>query len=214
MKREEEIKRRYERIAGELNERTRRLFAANEAIAIGWGGISAVSRATGLSRQVISNGIKELQEGERAGDGRIRRKGGGRKSTVSKDPQLCEDLERLVEPVTRGDPESPLRWTSKSVRKLAKELQHLGHQVSHELVSELLHGLGYSLQATRKTREGGTHPDRDAQFEHLNAQAEAFLSAGDPVVSVDAKKKELVGDAQESWARMAPAGEARGGAGV
>jgi transposase len=194
VKREEEIKRRYERIAGELNERTRRLFAANEAIAIGWGGISAVSRATGLSRQVISDGIKELQEGERAGDGRIRRKGGGRKSTVSKDPRLCEDLERLVEPVTRGDPESPLRWTSKSVRKLAKELQHLGHQVSHELVSELLHGLDYSLQATRKTREGGTHPDRDAQFEHLNTQAEAFLSAGDPVVSVDAKKKELVGD--------------------
>ncbi len=207
MKREEEIKRRYERIAGELNERTRRLFAANEAIAIGWGGISAVSRATGLSRQVISDGIKELQEGERAGDGRIRRKGGGRKSTVSKDPRLCEDLERLVEPVTRGDPESPLRWTSKSVRKLAKELQHLGHQVSHELVSELLHGLGYSLQATRKTREGGTHPDRDAQFEHLNTQAEAFLSAGDPVVSVDAKKKELVGDFKNPGREWHPQGK-------
>ncbi len=176
-------------------------------MAIGWGGISAVSRATGLSRQVISDGIKELQEGERAGDGRIRRKGGGRKSTVSKDPRLCEDLERLVEPVTRGDPESPLRWTSKSVRKLAKELQHLGHQVSHELVSELLHGLGYSLQANRKTREGGTHPDRDAQFEHLNAQAEAFLSAGDPVVSVDAKKKELVGDFKNPGREWHPQGK-------
>ena len=207
MKREEEIKRRYERIAGELNERTRRLFAANEAMAIGWGGISIVSRATGLARQVISAGIKELQQGQRAGEGRIRRIGGGRKSTVSKDPRMREDLERLVEPVTRGDPESPLRWTSKSVRKLAKELQQMGHQVSHELVSELLHGLGYSLQANRKTREGGTHPDRDAQFAHLNAQAEAFLAAGEPVVSVDAKKKELVGDFKNAGREWRPQGE-------
>ncbi len=207
MKREEEIKRRYERIAGELDERTRRLFAANEALAIGWGGISAVSRATGLARQVISAGIKQLQQGERAGEGRIRRIGGGRKSTVSKDPRLREDLERLVEPVTRGDPESALRWTSKSVRKLAKELQRMGHQVSHELVSELLHALGYSLQANRKTREGGTHPDRDAQFEHLNAQAEAFLAAGEPVVSVDAKKKELVGDFKNAGREWRPLGE-------
>ena len=206
MKREEEIKRRYERIASELNERTRRLFAANEAMAIGWGGISVVSRATGLARQVISAGIKELQEGQRAGEGRIRRIGGGRKSTVSKDPRLREDLERLVEPVTRGDPESPLRWTSKSVRKLAKELQKMGHQVSHELVSELLHGLGYSLQANRKTREGGTHPDRDGQFEHLNAQAEAFLAAGEPAVSVDAKKKELVGDFKNAGREWHPKG--------
>ncbi|HET8851620.1 MAG TPA: ISAzo13 family transposase [Ktedonobacteraceae bacterium] len=207
MKREEEIKHRYERIDGELNERTRRLFAANEAMAIGWGGISVVSRATGLARQVISAGIKELQEGQRAGEGRIRRIGGGRKSTVSKDPRLREDLERLVEPVTRGDPESPLRWTSKSVRKLAKELHQMGHQVSHELVSELLHGLGYSLQANRKTREGGTHPDRDAQFAHLNAQAEAFLAAGEPVVSVDAKKKELVGDFKNVGREWRPQGE-------
>ena len=206
MKREEEIKRRYERIASELNERTRRLFAANEAMAIGWGGISVVSRATGLARQVIRAGIKELQEGQRAGEGRIRRIGGGRKSTVSKDPRLREDLERLVEPVTRGDPESPLRWTSKSVRKLAKELQQMGHQVSHELVSELLHGLGYSLQANRKTREGGTHPDRDGQFEHLNAQAEAFLAAGEPAVSVDAKKKELVGDFKNAGREWHPKG--------
>jgi len=207
VKREEEIKRRYERIAGELNERTRRLFAATEAMAIGWGGISVVSRATGLARQVISAGIKELQQGERAGEGRIRRIGGGRKSTASKDPRLREDLERLVEPVTRGDPESPLRWTSKSVRKLAKELQQMGHQVSHELVSELLHALGYSLQANRKTREGGTHPDRDAQFEHLNAQAEAFLVAGEPVVSVDAKKKELVGDFKNAGREWHPQGK-------
>jgi transposase len=194
MTKEEEIKQRYGRIAGELTERTRRLFAANEALSLGWGGISTVSRATGLSRQVISDGIQELQGGTQAEGGRVRRKGGGRKSNVSKDPKLSEDLERLVEPVTRGDPESPLRWTSKSVRKLAKELQGMGHQVSHELVSELLHGLGYSLQANRKTQEGGTHPDRDGQFAHLNAQAAAFLAAGEPAVSVDAKKKELVGD--------------------
>ena len=208
MEKEEEIKQRYERLAGELNERTRRLFAANEAMALGWGGIAVVARATGLSRQVIVDGMQELREGQRAGEGRIRRIGGGRKSNVSKDPSLSEDLERLVEPVTRGDPESPLRWTSKSVRKLAKELQHLGHQVSHELVSELLHELGYSLQALRKTREGGEHPDRDGQFEHLNAQAAASLSAGEPAVSVDAKKKELVGDFKHPGRAWHPQGEA------
>src|SRR5579864_2268838 len=208
MEKEEEIKQRYERLAGELNERTRRLFAANEAMALGWGGIAVVARATGLSRQVIVDGMQELREGQRAGEGRIRRIGGGRKSNVSKDPSLSDDLERLVEPVTRGDPESPLRWTSKSVRKLAKELQHLGHQVSHELVSELLHELGYSLQALRKTREGGEHPDRDGQFEHLNAQAAAFLAAGEPAVSVDAKKKELVGDFKNPGREWHPQGEA------
>lgn len=194
MTKEAEIKQRYGRIAGELTERTRRLFAANEALSLGWGGISAVSRATGLSREVITDGIQELQGETPAEEGRVRRKGGGRKSNVSKDPKLSEDLERLVEPVTRGDPESPLRCTSKSVRKLAKELQGMGQQVSHELVSALLHGLGYSLQANRKTQEGATHPDRDAQFEHLNAQAAVFLAAGEPAVSVDAKKKERGGD--------------------
>ena len=206
MSKEEEIKQRYERIARDLTERTRRLFAANEALSLGWGGISAVSRATGLSRQVISDGIQELQGGKRAEEGRVRRKGGGRKSNVSKDPKLSADLERLVEPVTRGDPQSPLRWTCKSVRKLAKELQSLGHQVSHELVSELLHAQGYSLQANRKTQEGGTHPDRNAQFEHLNAQAVAFLAAGEPVVSVDAKKKELVGDFKNPGREWHPQG--------
>jgi transposase len=208
MNREEEVKQRYERVTTELNERTRRLLAASEALAIGWGGVSMVSRATGLSRPVIIQGIKEVQEGAKVGEGRVRRKGGGRKSNVSKDPRLSEDLERLVEPVTRGDPESPLRWTSKSVRKLAKELQSLGHQVSHELVSELLHGLGYSLQALRKTREGGEHADRDGQFEHLNAQAAASLSAGEPVVSVDAKKRELVGDCKNPGREWHPQGEA------
>jgi transposase len=207
MREEEAIKRRYKLVAGELNERTRRLVAASEAVALGWGGISAVSRATGLSRKAISHGIKELREKGGASAGRIRRIGGGRKKTVGKDPSLREDLERLVEPVTRGDPESPLRWTCKSVRKLAEELTHQGHQVSHQLVSELLHELGYSLQANRKTREGGDHPDRDAQFAHLNAQAEAFLAAGEPVVSVDAKKKELVGDFKNPGREWHPEGK-------
>ncbi len=205
--REAAIKQRYERVAPTLNERTRRLVAASEAMTIGRGGISAVSRATGLSRQVISQGIKELQDEERTREGRIRRKGGGRKKLVEKDPHLCEDLERLVEPVTRGDPESPLRWTSKSVRKLAKELSEQGHQVSHELVSQLLSQLGYSLQANRKTLEGGTHPDRNAQFEHINTQAKAYLADGEPVLSVDAKKKELVGNFKNGGHEWRPKGE-------
>jgi len=207
MKEEARIKRRFELVAGELNERSRRLVAASEAVAIGWGGISAVSRATGLSRKAISQGIKELQEKGGTTEGRIRRSGGGRKTTVSKDPSLREDLERLVEPVTRADPESPLRWTCKSVRKLATELSLRGHHVSHQLVSELLHELGYSLQANRKTREGGDHPDRDAQFAYVNAQAERFLAAGEPVVSVDAKKKELVGDFKNPGREWRPQGE-------
>lgn len=201
------IKQRYERVAPALNERTRRLVAASEAITLGRGGISAVSRATGLSRQVISQGIKELQDEEPTSSGRIRRKGGGRKKLVEKDPQLGVDLEHLVEPVTRGDPESPLRWTRKSVRTLAKELSEQGHQVSHELVSQLLYQLGYSLQANRKTLEGGTHPDRNAQFEYINTQAKAFLAAGEPVLSVDAKKKELVGDFQNGGHEWRPKGE-------
>src|SRR2546421_5341003 len=207
MKEEAAIKRRFEQVAGKLNERARRLVAASEAMALGWGGISAVSRATGLSRKAISHGIKELQQEEGEAEGRIRKVGGGRKKTVSKDASLQQDLERLVEPVTRGDPESPLRWTCKSVRKLAEELVHKGHQVSHQLVSELLHERGYSLQANRKTREGGEHADRNAQFEHVNAQAQTFLAAGEPVVSVDAKKKELVGDFKNAGREWGPQGQ-------
>ncbi len=207
MKEEEAIRRRFKLVAGELNERSRRLVAASEAVALGWGGISAVSRATGLSRKAISHGVKELQEAGGAREGQIRRRGGGRKKTVTKDPRLVEDLEGLVEPLTRGDPESPLRWTCKSLRKLAEELARQGHQVSHQLVSEMLHELGYSLQANRKTREGGEHPDRNAQFEHVNAQAEAFLAAGEPVVSVDAKKKELVSDFKNPGREWHPQGE-------
>ena len=205
--REKTIKQRFDRLANELNERTRRRLAASEAMTIGRGGITLVSRATGLSRKAISLGIKQLQEKTSISPGRIRSVGGGRKKTVSKDLRLDEDLEGLVEPVTRGDPESPLRWTCKSVRKLAEELNRQGHQVSHQLVSELLHELGYSLQANRKTREGGEPLDRNAQFEQLNAQTTLFLAQGEPVISVDAKKKERVGDCKNAGREWHPEGE-------
>jgi transposase len=208
MEEQEVIKARFARVAKLLDERTRRAVAASEALAIGWGGITAVSRATGLSRTVIQDGIKELA-GTRPGaaPGRIRRPGGGRKKTVETDQSVRTDLEQLVEPVTRGDPESALRWTCKSVRKLAAELREQGHQVSHQWVAEKLRDLGYSLQANRKTREGSDHPDRDAQFRHINATAEGFLAAGDPVISVDTKKKELVGDFKNSGREWRPQGE-------
>ena len=164
MKEEAAIKRRVEQVASKLNERARRLVAASEAMALGWGGVSAVSRASGLSRKAISHGIKELQEGEGEAEGRMRRTGGGRKSRVSKHASLREDLERLVEPVTRADPQSPVRWTCKSVRKLAEELRKLGHQVSPELVSQWLHELGYSLQANRKTRDSLRRVRSRAQY--------------------------------------------------
>ncbi len=209
MKEKKRSDRDFDLLAKELNERTRRLLAASEAIVIGRGGIAIVSRATGLSCKAISLGIKQLHEEASISPGRIRREGGGRKKTVTKDVSLSEDLERLVEPVTRGDPESPLRWTCKSVRKLAMELNRQGHQISHQLVSELLHDLGYSLQANRKTREGGEHPDRNAQFEQVNAQTKSFLAQGEPVISVDAKKKELVGDFKNPGREWHPEGEAQ-----
>lgn len=205
------IKHRYERVVGNLNERTRRLVAASEAMEVGRGGVSAVARATGLSRHAISQGIKELQGKQPEQEGRIRRRGGGRKKAVSKDPSLSEDLEGLIEPVTRADAQSPLRWTCKSVRKLAADLVRQGHQVSHQLVSELLHERGYSLQARRKTHEGGEHFDRNRQFEHLNVRAKAFLAAGDPVISVGAKKKELVGDCSKPGQQWRPQGETEQG---
>lgn len=187
----------------------RRLVAASEALALGWGGMTAVSRATGLSRKAIRRGMAELQGAPTATaePGRMRRAGGGRKKTVDKDPTLLHDLEALVEPGTCGDPESPLRWTCKSVRKLATELRERGHRVSHQLVAELLRAAGYSLQGNRKTREGGTHPDRDAQFAHITATAQAYLAGGDPVISVDAKKKELVGDFKNGGREWRPQGQ-------
>jgi hypothetical protein len=198
---------RYARVAGVLDERSRRAVAASEALGLGWGGITAVARATGLSRQAIRLGMAELRGTvPSAAPGRIRRPGGGRKKTVDLDPSLGDDLERLVDPTTRGDPESPLRWTCKSVRQLAAALGELGHRVSHQWVADALRDRGYSLQANRKTREGTAHPDRDAQFAHLNAAAATFLAAGDPVISVDTKKKELVGDFKNGGREWQPVG--------
>jgi hypothetical protein len=201
------ISQRYRLLAPVLDERTRRLVAAAEAAVIGWGGAVAVSRATGVSRRAIRQGITELQSAPRPTEGRIRRPGGGRKKTTEKDPTLRDDLERLVEPVSRGDPESPLRWTCKSVRKLAEELNCQGHQISAHLVADLLHELGYRLQANRKTREGDSHPDRDGQFAHINDTVQEYLAADDPVISVDTKKKELVGDFKNGGRELRPNGD-------
>jgi len=194
-----EIQHRFHSLSPFLDERMRRLVAAAESEAIGYGGVSAVSRATGVSRRAITEGVKELNQRKKvrkptAVPFRIRREGAGRKRSAEKDPDLLADLDRLVDPATRGDPESPLRWTCKSVRRLAEELQGEGHAVSYQTVAELLHALDYSLQANQKTLEGGQHADRDKQFEHINRKAQRYLKRGQPVISVDTKKKELVGD--------------------
>jgi transposase len=201
------IRTRFQKLAPFLDERMRRLVAASESLTIGFGGTSEVSRQTGVSRRAIIHGIKELDEAPGMRVGRVRRAGGGRKKTVDKDASLKTDLERLVDPVTRGDPESPLRWTCKSVRKLAEELRRLGHQTSHRMVAELLHELGYSLQANRKTLEGSNHADRDQQFQHINQQVTQLLGQRQPVISVDTKKKELVGDFKNTGAELRPRGD-------
>ncbi|MCP5049140.1 MAG: ISAzo13 family transposase [bacterium] len=193
------MKNKYEPLRYLLDERGRRLWSAGEAKEIGWGGISLVAKATGLSRSTIMTGIKEINtisEGKTIGldPGRVRRTGGGRKSLEDKDSTLLEDLEKLLEPVTRGDPECTLRWSCKSTGKLAAELNRQGHQISARKVSQLLHRLGYSLQSNRKTKEGGLHSDRNAQFEYINNQTQLFQSGGAPAISVDTKKKELIGD--------------------
>jgi Rhodopirellula transposase DDE domain len=198
---------RFRRLAPVLDERARRLVVAAEAVALGRGGITRVARATGVAREVIRTGIAELSAGEQLPAGRVRRPGGGRKPTVETDPTLWPDLERLVDPVTRGDPASALRWTCKSLRTLAAELGRLGHRVSHRLVADLLHAAGYSLQGTRKTLEGADHPDRDAQFAHLNARVQEHLAAGEPAISVDTKKKELVGPFKNGGREWQPAGQ-------
>ena len=168
-------------------------MAANEALQDGYGGISRVSRACGLSRVTITKGVRELDE-EPLSAGRVRRPGAGRRKLLLRDPELPRALETLVEPLTRGDPESPLRWTCKSTRTLAAELAGQGHPVSHEKVAQFLRGMDYSLQGNRKTEEGANHPDRDAQFQHINEQVRRALAAGRPVISVDTKKKELIGN--------------------
>jgi len=181
-------------MAAELNERQRRLWAASEARSAGWGGIVATARATGMAVDTIRKGIAELEAGERLERGRVRRRGAGRKSLVESDPKILEDIERLVDADSRGDPESLLRWTAKSVRQIAGGLREMGHEAHFTSVAMLLRALGYSLQANVKTREGASHPDRDAQFAHINQTARAAVAAGWPVISVDTKKKELVGD--------------------
>ena len=188
------LRRKFKRLRPVLTERSRRVWAATEALALGHGGIGLVEHATGMSRSTISRGIRELDAGERLPAECTRRPGGGRKRTVDKDPYLVADLEALVEPTASGDPDSPLRWTSKSVRRLATELQAMGHEVSYRLVMELLHDAQYSLQANRKTRDGPQHPDRDAQFAYLAAQVRRVQRQHRPAISVDTKKKELIGD--------------------
>jgi hypothetical protein len=203
----EAIKRRFELLAPGLDERQRRLLAASEAMVVGRGGGVAVSRATGVSRRAIRAGIRELQTGESRPPGRVRRPGGGRKSAVEHDPGLPAALERLIEPTTRGDPESPLRWTCKSLRKLTAALRDQGHTVSQRVVANLLRTLEYSLQGNRKVLEGSQHPDRNAQFEYLNEQVQRQVAAGQPAISVDAKKKELVGPFKNGGRELRPKGQ-------
>jgi transposase len=180
------IRRRFRLIEEHLDERMRRIVAAAEAEAL-FGGASLVARATGVSRRAIRKGASELQQApQRVGLGRrIRQPGGGRKRTVERDRTLQRDLETLNEPSTRGNPKTPLRWTCKSVRRLSEELQRMGHTASHRMVADLLHEMGYSLQANAKTIEGTSHPDRNAQFEHINKKVRLYLVKGDPVISVD-----------------------------
>jgi len=187
------LRRKLARLWPHLNERGRRMVAATEAVQLGRGGISQVSRACGLSRVTITKGIREL-DAEPLPSGRIRRAGAGRPKLVTRDPGLPGALEALVEPLARGDPESPLRWTCKSTRALAAELGAQAHPLSHEKAAQLLRELGYSLQGNRKAEEGRDHPDRDAQFAYINAQVSCALAAGRPVISVDTKKKELIGN--------------------
>ena len=200
------LRAKYKALAAELDERARRIWAATEAKAAGRGGIALVSRATGISLSTIARGLKELEAGETAGPGRVRRPGGGRRRLLESDPTLLVDLEGLVEPTASGHPMSPLRWTSKSVRGLADDLRDMGHSVSHQHVANLLREAGYTLQTNRKSREGTRHPDRDAQFRYINDLVRRFQRAGQPVISVDTKKKELVGDFKNQGKTWRPKG--------
>jgi len=207
------IKAKVEVLFPVLDERARRLWAATEAEAIGWGGISLVAEATGMSHTTILAGIREnraLAQGHAVKPlkpGRLRVPGGGRKPLPETDPTLLTDLEALVDPVTRGDPMSPLRWTSKSTERLANELRSQGHRVSRRTVNRMLETLGYSLQANRKTKEGVIHEDRDAQFAHINEEAKTFQKDGQPVISVDTKKKELIGEYKNGGQEWEPKGK-------
>ena len=202
---------KFESLASLMDERLRRQWAASEAAAYGWGGIQAVALATGMSPHTIRKGQAELAERaaqpELPVSSRLRRSGAGRKRKTEEDSELVQALEMLVDPVPRGDPESPLRWTCKSTRTLARELTNQGHPVSDTTVRRLLHAADYSLQGNRKTLEGASHPDRNAQFENINARVKAFQQRGQPVISVDTKKKELVGDFKNGGREWHPQGE-------
>ena len=207
----ERIRRKFQSLEVVLDERSRRQWAAAEANELGYGGVSAVARATGFARDTIRLGLRELDYRQQHPDEptpeRLRKPGGGRKQLSETDSALVSALEALVEPLTRGDPESPLRWTCKSTRKLAEELNGSGHAVGYRTVAWLLHEAGYSLQANRKTREDKQHPDRNAQFEYINTQAIRFQKRRQPVISVDTKKKELVGDFKNGGQEWHPQGE-------
>jgi len=199
-------RKRYKAMAPVLDEQSRRRFVALEAQALGRGGVSLMARITGLSRRTIYHGLSDIQSRESPGPGRVRKRGGGRKSKVLEDPTLVADLRKLVEPMTRGDPMQRLLWTCRSLRNLVKELAAEGHTVSPTVVGNLLRDIGYSLQANSKTREGDQHIDRDAQFRYINARATSLLIANEPVISVDTKKKELVGSFKNNGREWRPKG--------
>ena len=203
---EAKVAERWRLFGAECDERRRRLWAASEAKVYGPGGAQLVARAMGISEDTIRRGIQELESEERLEAGRVRRAGGGRRAVLEADPTVVEDLERLIDPATRGDPESPLRWTSKSLGKLRAGLVGMGHEISESTLGKLLKGRGYRLQANAKVREGNQHPDRDAQFEHINATVKAALAANQPVISIDCKKKELVGDYKNGGQEWEPSG--------
>jgi hypothetical protein len=203
----DEIRSRWQLAAPFLDERGRRLFAANEALALGFGGVTATAVATGIARSTINRGIDELQSARNEIDRRVRRPGAGRKSAVDHQPGLPAALEGLIEAAIRGDPCSPLRWVSRSQRHLVQALADLGFKASQRVVANLLRELNYSCQANSKTREGGKHPDRDAQFAHINKSVKAAIVAGEPAISVDTKKKELVGDFKNSGRELRPKGQ-------
>lgn len=201
------IRKKFQLMNPMLNEQSRRRWVATEAKALGRGGVSIVSRATGVSRNTIAAGMEELTDPKSVQEKRIRKEGGGRKRCTASDSSLEPDIERLVEPTSRGDPQSPLHYTIKSTRTLEQELSRLGHQVSYPTIASILHKKGYSLQANRKTREGNSHPDRNAQFEFINNDVKERQKAKEPVISVDAKKSELVGDFKNNGREWRPKGE-------
>lgn len=203
----QKIKQRFRAVRRLLNERALRLWAGAEALTCGRGGITRVAGLTGLARATVARGLQEMRSPSRLSPDRVRLPGAGRRRALQADPTLRADLEQLLEPVTRGDPQGPLRWTSKSVRQLARGLRGQGHRISYRTVARLLTALGYSLQANRKSDEGGHHPDRDAQFQYLHDRVQAQLAAGEPAISVDTKKKELVGPFKNAGRTWRPKGK-------